>query len=100
MQAAPTSASVQDECGAAADRVRKHLKFSEVEKVVVQGQCTSVVVQTNLGDEAFGAAKQVCETAAEVAYAGDVNSVTVTARSGMELATGISGMKCLTAGLS
>ena len=67
----------------------------EVDKVVVEGQCTSAVVRTTLGDQASETARQLCDTAAEVAYVGDINAVTVLGSSGRELAIGIAGMKCL-----
>jgi hypothetical protein len=91
----PSSVSAQNDCGAAAEKIRQHLKTSEVDKVVVEGQCTSAVVKTTLGDEASEAARQLCEAAAEVAYVGDINAVTVLGRTGRELAIGITGMKCL-----
>ncbi|MBV1855567.1 hypothetical protein [Catellatospora tritici] len=76
--------------------MKDHLKSAEVRSVVVQGQCTSVVVATTLGDNDAAAAQRLCDAAAEVAYSGDVNSVSVLAESGMELAIGVSGAKCLT----
>ncbi len=63
---------------------------------MVVGQCTSVVVATTLADTDDAAAQRLCESAAEVAYTGDVNSVSVLAGSGVELAIGIPGAKCLT----
>ncbi|MEV4414903.1 hypothetical protein [Catellatospora sp. NPDC049609] len=84
-----------DDCAGAGERVRDHLKSAQVRSVAVQGQCTSVVVATSLGDGDSAAAQRLCDTAAEVAYSGDVNTVTVLAGSGAELAVGISGAKCL-----
>lgn len=93
--AASVPASVQDACGTAAETIKQHLQPSKVDSVKVQGQCTSVVIQTALDDEATETARQLCETAAEVAYTGDINSVAVLGKSGRELAIGIVGMKCL-----
>ncbi len=95
--AAGTSAAVlpPDSCDGAGDRVKNHLSSAEVSSVVVNGQCTSVVITTTLGDDAAAAALRFCESAAEIAYTGDVNAVTVLAASGAELAIGISGAKCM-----
>ncbi|MEU7825538.1 hypothetical protein [Catellatospora sp. NPDC049111] len=94
--AAGTSAAAPpDSCGGAGDRVKDHLNSAEVSSVAVNGQCTSVVITTTLGDDAATAALRFCESAAEVAYTGDVNAVTVLAASGAELAIGISGAKCM-----
>ncbi|GAA2397980.1 hypothetical protein Cme02nite_06460 [Catellatospora methionotrophica] len=84
-----------DSCGGAADRVKDHLDSAKVGSVVVNGQCTSVVITTTLGDDAGADAVQLCESAAQVAYTGDVNAVTVLAASTRELAIGIAGAKCM-----
>jgi hypothetical protein len=89
------SASAQEACGPAAVTIKQHLSTPEVGEVVVQGQCTSAVIRTNLADDAGETARQLCETAAEVAYTGDINAVTVLGKSGRELAIGITGMKCM-----
>ncbi|WP_212830131.1 hypothetical protein [Catellatospora sp. TT07R-123] len=90
-----TSSPAHDLCGPAAATVEQHLHAPEVEKVVVVGQCTALVVDTTLDDEDVEAARQLCEKAAEVAYTGDVNSIAIKSKGGRELAQGISGMKCL-----
>jgi hypothetical protein len=82
-------------CGDAATTVRKHVTSSDVRAVTVNGQCTNVTLDTGLGDDDTAGGRQICETAAEVAYTGDINSVTVLSRSGAELSVGIPGMKCL-----
>ncbi|WP_155375374.1 hypothetical protein [Catellatospora vulcania] len=92
---ASASAPPADSCGGAADRVKEHLDNAKVSSVVVNGQCTSVVITTTLGDDANADALRLCESAAEVAYSGDVNAVTVLAASKAELAIGISGAKCM-----
>lgn len=92
---ASTPALPPDPCAGIANLVKDHLNSPEVRSVVVQGQCTSLVVATTLGDNNNDTAQRLCDTAAEVAYSGDVNSVSVLAGSGKELAIGISGAKCL-----
>jgi hypothetical protein len=94
-EAISAPAPAHENCGTAAGTIRNHLKASEIESVVVQGQCTSAVIRTSLGDDAYETGRQLCESAAEVAYTGDINSVSVVSKSGHELAIGISGMKCL-----
>jgi len=93
--AAPTDAAEENDCGAVPATVEKHLNSSDVDSVVVQGQCTSVVVATKLDDEDVATARQLCDTAGEVAYTGDINAVSVLSASGEELSNGITGMKCL-----
>ncbi|MGY0237049.1 hypothetical protein [Longispora urticae] len=93
--AAPTAARP---CGGIADTVNLHLRKSVVSAVKVEGQCTTVVLATTLAEEDYAAARQLCDTAAEVAYTGDVNAVVVLAGSGTELANGIAGARCLTPG--
>ena len=92
--AAPTEEAA-DDCGTAPATVEKHLNDSAVESVVVEGQCTTIVVATELADEDVATAKKLCEAAGEVAYTGDINSVRVLSASGEELSQGIDGMKCL-----
>lgn len=94
-QPASAPAPASDTCGTAAATVKQHLNRSEVEKVVVVGQCTALVISTTLDDGAVETAKLLCEKAGEVAYTGDINSVAVKSKSGRELAQGITGMKCL-----
>ncbi len=91
----PAPATTEDACGPAAGTIKQHLSKPEVNEVVVIGQCTSAVIRTALADDAGEIARQLCETAAEVAYTGDVNAVTVVGKTGRELAIGISGMKCM-----
>lgn len=94
--AAPSvAASTQNPCSDAAGTVKQHVKRTEVTAVTVEGQCTTIVVTTALADGDAGIAKQICDTAAEVAYTGDINSIRVLGSSGKELSNGITGMKCL-----
>ena len=84
-----------DDCGGAALTVRQHLNSSDVGAVTVNGQCTNVTIDTGLADEDTAGGRQLCETAGEVAYTGDINSVTVRSKSGAELSVGIRDLKCL-----
>ncbi|GIF25627.1 hypothetical protein BJ973_003905 [Actinoplanes tereljensis] len=93
--AAPEASSGIAGCDDAAATVQKHLTSSDVRTVTVNGQCTNVTVDTGLGDDDTVGGRRICETAAEVAYTGDINSVTVLSGSGAELSVGIPGMKCL-----
>jgi hypothetical protein len=92
--AALPSATVQNLCGAA-ENIKQHLASADVQTIDIVGQCTSLTIRTTLNDDASEAATKLCEKAAEIAYTGDVNAVTVLGATGRELAIGISGMKCL-----
>jgi hypothetical protein len=93
--AAPTATPAEEECAAVPVAVEKHLNSSDVDSVVVEGQCTTIVVATELADEDVATGRQLCDTAAEVAYTGDINSVRVLSASGEELSNGITDQKCL-----
>jgi hypothetical protein len=87
--------SESTDCGTAADTVKNHVQSTRIESVTVIGQCTLVVIDTSLDDEDEATAKEICESAAEVAYTGDINAVSVKSGSGAEIAQGISGARCL-----
>ena len=93
--AATTAAPPEDPCGDAAKAVTQHLAGSPVDRVEVVGQCTTVVIATTLSDDDSDAAVSLCDTAAEVAYVADINSIRVESASGDELSNGIKGLKCL-----
>ncbi|GAA3342538.1 hypothetical protein GCM10020358_37860 [Amorphoplanes nipponensis] len=96
LPAPTTTATPADEgCGDVAAAVTKHLNSDDVDKVTVEGQCTTVVVGTVLADEDTATGQQLCDAAGEVAYTGDINSVRVLSKAGTELSNGITGMKCL-----
>ncbi|MGI5288935.1 hypothetical protein ACQEVF_37060 [Nonomuraea polychroma] len=90
-----TSAPAQDSCGETADKVKQRVQQPEIESVTMQGQCTLVSIKTTLGDGESSTAQKICDSAAEVAYSGDTNSISVQGRSGKELSVGIAGAKCL-----
>jgi len=82
-------------CGSAADTVKNHVQSDKIESVTVLGQCTLVVISTALADEDSATAREICESAAEVAYTGDINAVSVKSSTGEELSQGIAGAKCI-----
>lgn len=91
----PTAGAATGDCGGAATRVRDRLARPGVQGVTVEGQCTTVVIATTLSDGDAGAARQLCDLAAEVAYTGGVNGIRVLGQSQRELAQGISGAQCI-----
>jgi len=93
---APADAPAEGEdCAAVPAAVQKHLDSDDVDTVIVEGQCTSIVVRTRLADEDVASARKLCDRAGEVAYVGDINGVTVLSGSGEELSVGITGARCL-----
>lgn len=63
--------------------------------VTTEGGCHDATIVTTLdpGDSATGLA--ICDSAAEVAYTGDISSITVLAANNKELAIGIKGQECI-----
>lgn len=90
-----TSAPAQESCGDTADKVKQHVRQPAIESVTLQGQCTLVSIETTLGDDESSTAKKICDSAAEVAYSGSTNSISVQGGSGKELSVGIADAKCL-----
>lgn len=82
-------------CGGTADKVKQHVSRPEIRTVAMVGQCTTVSITTTLADGDSGVAKQLCDSAAEVAYSADTNSIRVLGASKKELAVGIAKAKCL-----
>jgi len=89
------SADGQDPCGGNAEKVKKRVRQAQIRSVTVAGQCTSLSIETTLGDEESATAKEICDAAAEVAYSGDTNAIRVLGASGRELSIGIAGASCL-----
>ncbi|MGW0810647.1 hypothetical protein [Nonomuraea sp. NPDC002799] len=89
------STAGQDPCGANAENVKKKVGQAQIRSVTIAGQCTSLTIETSLGDEESDAAKKICDSAAEVAYSGDTNSIRVLGASGKELSVGIAAAPCL-----
>jgi hypothetical protein len=93
--AAPTPSATTETCGDAAATVQKHLNSTDVDTITVNGQCTNITIDTTLSDEDTAGGRLLCERAGEVAYTGDINSVTVRSAAKAELSTGIPGAACL-----
>jgi len=94
--AAPTDAAAPaaDDCGGIADSL-KQIVDGPIEDIEVVGQCTTVSIDTSLGDDAKAEARSICDTAAKAAYVDDINSIRVLSASGTELSQGIKGAGCL-----
>ncbi len=97
--AASSTTSTQptgDPCGEV-DQIRNAVSEFDVTRVSIIGQCTTVNIETNLTDDSSSleTAHEICTAAATVAYANDVNSVSVVAADGSELAVGIKGARCI-----
>ncbi|MEV0592981.1 hypothetical protein [Nonomuraea cavernae] len=89
------SVAGQDPCGGSVEKVKKKVRQAQIRSVTVEGQCTSLSIETSLGDEESGAAKKICDSAAEVAYSGDTSAIRVLGASGKELSVGIVDAPCL-----
>ncbi|WP_433258255.1 hypothetical protein ACQPYK_22945 [Streptosporangium sp. CA-135522] len=83
------------DCDGAADAVKDHVQSDKIQRVTVVGRCTLIVIETSLDDGDGATAKQVCESAAEVAYTGDISGIAVKSSTGAELSPGVTGAKCL-----
>jgi hypothetical protein len=83
-------------CGeATALLVKQHLTSPDVVSVTTEGGCHDTTIVTSLGDSDAAKALAICDSAAVIAYAGDLSSVTVTGASTKELAIGIKGQPCI-----
>lgn len=94
--AAATTGTGSGDCGeATAALVKQHLTQPAVVSVTTDGGCHDATIATSLGasDSATGLA--ICDSAAEVAYTGDISSITVLAADNKELAIGIKGAPCI-----
>jgi hypothetical protein len=94
--AAPSDAAppAADDCGGVAESL-KQIVDGPVEDIEVVGQCTTVSIETSLGEDAKAEATSICDTAAKAAYVDDINSIRVLSASGTELSQGIKGAGCL-----
>lgn len=95
-EAATTTGAGSGDCGeATAALVKQHLAQPAVVSVTTEGGCHDATITTSLGasDSATGLA--ICDSAAEVAYTGDISSITVLAADNKELAIGIKGAPCI-----
>jgi hypothetical protein len=94
--AAGASGADSGSCGeATALLVKQHLTSTAIVSVTTEGGCHDTTIVTSLGDSDAAKALAICDSAAEIAYAGDLSSVTVTGASSKELAIGIKGQPCI-----
>ncbi len=94
--ASATAGTGSGSCGeATAALVKQHLARPDVVSVTTEGGCHDATIVTSLGpgDSATGLA--ICDSAADVAYTGDISSITVLAANNKELAIGIKGQPCI-----
>jgi hypothetical protein len=90
------SSSGAGSCGeATAALVRQHLTAPEIVSITTEGGCHDTTIVTTLAASDFAKAQAICESAAVIAYAGDLLSVTVTGANNKELAIGIKGQPCI-----
>ncbi len=84
-------------CGeATAALVKQHLASrTDIVSVTTEGGCHDATIVTSLGPTDSTAGLAICDSAAEVAYTGDISSITVLAASTKELAIGIKGQPCI-----
>ena len=83
-------------CGeATALLVKQHLTSPDVVSVTTEGGCHDATIVTSLGDSDAAKALAICDSAAVIAYAGDLSSVTVTGASTKELSIGVKGQPCI-----
>jgi 3-oxoacyl-ACP reductase-like protein len=96
--AAATSGSLTGDCGeGTAVLIKAHLASRlEVVKVSVEGGCHDALIETTLGPGDALKGQEICELAAEMAYAaGDISSITVLAADTTELSIAIEGQDCI-----
>jgi len=75
-------------CGEITEKVRKYVERPEVSTVNVDAACSTVSLQTTLGDTDTAAAVELCKKAADVAYTGVNKGVKVLSSGKKELAVG------------
>ena len=94
-EAAATGVGSGD-CGeATAALVKQHLIQPGVVSVTTEGGCHDATIVTSLGASESATGLAICDSAAEVAYTGDISSITVLAADSKELAIGIKGAPCI-----
>ncbi len=97
--AAPTSGpgSVTGDCGeATAVVIAQHLAArTDITSVTTEGGCHDALIITKLAAADVAKGLEICDAAAEVAYDGDISSITVLAADSTELSIGIKGQDCI-----
>jgi hypothetical protein len=89
--------SVTGDCGeATAVLIKQHLAARpEVVSVTTEGGCHDALIITTLGPGDALKGRDICDAAAEIAYDGDISSITVLATDTTELSIGIKGQDCI-----
>lgn len=79
-----------------ANAIATYLGHPDISNVEIIGGCHYLAISTRLANDAVGAALDICDKAAEVAYQGGaIKSIAVTSNGGRELAIGLSGSQCI-----
>jgi len=90
------TATTDKSCGrATVDAVKKHLGRPDVVDVRVIGGCSQLSIATSLDPSASAQGQAICDKAAEVAYGGEISSITVIAANNRELAAGLKSASCI-----
>lgn len=92
-----TTGTVTGDCGeATAVLIKQHLAArTDIVSVTTQGGCHDALIETTLGPDDALKGRDICDLAAEVAYDGDISSITVLAADTTELSIGIKGQDCI-----
>lgn len=85
------------DCGeATAVVIAQHLAArTDITSVTTEGGCHDALIITKLGAADVAKGLEICDAAAEVAYDGDISSITVLAADSTELSIGIKGQDCI-----
>ncbi len=85
------------DCGeATAVVIAQHLASrTDITSVTTEGGCHDALIITTLPATDVAKALEICDAAAEVAYDGDISSITVLAADSTELSIGIKGQDCI-----
>lgn len=82
-------------CATDTTAVRAHIGGTAVTSITVIGGCHQLSIETSLDTTDVKGGLAICDKAAEVAYTGGINAITVDAANGRELATGLDQLTCL-----
>lgn len=63
--------------------------------MTTEGGCHDALITTTLAATDVAKALAICDSAAEIAYDGDISSITVLAADSTELSIGIKGQDCI-----
>lgn len=76
--------------------IAQHLAArTDIVSVTTQGGCHDALIITKLIATDVERGLEICDAAAEVAYQGDITSITVLAADSTELSIGIKGQDCI-----